>query len=219
MKIQCVIICVNYDDFLSITLPFNKNHVDDITVVTTKNDLATQQLCRQYGAKVVITDRLHEDGAKFNKGKAINDGFKSLNNPDWILHLDADMILPHDFKDKIKATNLDINKLYGITRLMCPNYEAWRRYQRTGRHRPRWAHQRRRLNIGVGFFQLFNSKCPKLDQNPWYPEEFGHAGRSDRFFMRKIGQVESLNMVGIHIDNESKNMGANWNGRVTSKII
>jgi glycosyltransferase involved in cell wall biosynthesis len=218
MKIQCVIVCVNYDDFLSITLPFNKNHIDDITVVTVKNDLRTQKICKENGAKIVITDRLYENGDKFNKGKAINDGFNSLVNPDWVLHLDADMILPHDFKDKIQTQKLEIDKLYGITRLMCPNYDAWSRYVETGRHRPRWPHQRRRINIGVGFFQLFNAKCPQLSEKPWYPEEYGHAGRSDRFFMRKIRQVEGLNMVGIHIDNDSMGMGTNWNGRITAKI-
>lgn len=79
MWLECIMVCVDYGDFLDITLGNNKKHFDKIVVVTTQKDKETQNVCKKHGVTSIITNRLYEDGANFNKGKAINDGLKHLS--------------------------------------------------------------------------------------------------------------------------------------------
>ena len=101
-KLSVIIVSVNYNDYLLVSLSNNIKYFEDITVVTSSDDLVCQKICDIFGVKCVITDRIYEDGASFNKGKAINDGIKSIDNPDWILLLDADIVLTKkiDINDK-----------------------------------------------------------------------------------------------------------------------
>ena len=219
MYIEMISVCVNYSDFLVHTLPRNKKQVDDIIIVTTDKDLDTQKVCNDNGVKFITTDRFYEGGAQFNKGKGINAGFPALNRSDWILHFDADMLLPDDFAEKIRTKDLDVESIYGTGRYLCPSYESWMKYVRTGRRRPRWRYQGRTVSVAMGFFQLFNAKSKALTNEigPWYPEGFGHAGRSDRLFMRKWGanwkKIEDI--IPVHIESEQCALGVNWRGRKT----
>lgn len=223
MFIEAVSVCVNYSDFLSHSLPLNKKQVDSLTIITTEADKDTQQVCNDNGVKFITTDKFYEGGAKFNKGKAINVGFNELKKTDWILHLDADMVLPSDFATKIRTKELDVNAIYGVGRYLCPNYDAWVRFKRTGRmRRPRWRYQGRTISVAMGFFQLFNvnSQTIKDETGPWYPEQYNHAGRSDRIFMRKFGpnwkKIEDI--IPIHIESAPAALGTNWRGRSTPKF-
>lgn len=223
MFIECVSVCVNYSDFLEYSLPRNKKQVDSIIIVTTETDTDTQKVCNDNGVKFITTDKFFEGGAQFNKGKGINVGFSALNKSDWLLHIDADMILPEDFAQKIKAKNLDVNIIYGAGRFLCPTYESWEKYVKARkRRRPKWHYQGRSINIAMGFFQLFNAKSATLtaEAGPWYPEEFGHAGRSDRIFRRKFGpnwkKIDDI--VPIHIESQQGALGMNWKGRATPKF-
>jgi hypothetical protein len=211
-------VCVNYSDFLSITLPINKNYFDNIIVVTTKEDLKTQKMCSSNNVKYVITNRLYENGDKFNKGKAINDGAKALNKKDWVIITDSDIIMNKNLKETLTKTNLDTESIYGTSRYMCPSNEEWSKYLNDESITNNWEHQHGRLTIGVGFFQLFNcnSKIIKEKNGIFYAEKFSHAGRSDRFFLRswEDNKRQKLNSPVIHLGSDK--MGANWNGRTTS---
>lgn len=212
-------VCVNYSDFLEISLSHNLCHFDNIVVVTDKNDINTRQICESAGARCVITHRLHENGDKFNKGKALNDGIVALQRNDWVLITDADMMMPYDFRRQLDARTLNPNCVYGSSRLICPSYEEWLKYLNDESTYLKWKHQKRRINIGVGFFQLVHSNNKQLiDKTNWYSEKYGHCGRSDRKFWRSFpaeSRKKLRGIVPVHLGDDD--MGANWNGRVTMK--
>ena len=102
-KIDVVIVSVNYNDFLLVSLEKNSKIFDNITVVTSSDDFLCHKICEKFEVNCLITDIMYEDGAMFNKGKAINEGIKSISNPDYILLLDADTVV----LNKINLDSLD----------------------------------------------------------------------------------------------------------------
>ncbi len=215
--IECVLVCVNYSDYLSCVIELNKKHFDNVIVITNKKDTETINLCNNHKVDCVLTDRFYENGDKFNKGKGINDGIKNLKFNDWVLITDADMYIPDDFKEKTK----DLNKecVYGTHRYMCPTNKEWEEFINTKEINKSWVLQKHRLAIGVGFFQLinFNSEIMKKLNPKWYSEDFGHAGRSDRIFLRNWPDDlrKNLKLNTIHLGSDE--LGKNWKGRVTGK--
>lgn len=220
MFLECIIVCVDYDDFLDITLEYNKKHFDKIIVVTIDKDIKTKDICRKHNVEYTITNRLYENGDKFNKGKAINDGLKKLSLKDWVLITDADMVMNKNFRKIIEKKKLNKQCIYGTTRHMCPNYNEWLRYLDDEDTLNKWSHQRHKKAVGVGFFQLVNGNCTLLNKNnKWYSEDYGHAGRSDRMFWRKWpeimrGKIRKASCIHLGYDE----MSTNWYGRVTKKF-
>lgn len=123
-NLDIIIVAVNYNDFLPITLKSIPKEFG-ITVVTSKDDKDCQEICNNLGVKYIISERLYENGSVFNKGKAINDGIKSIKNPDWILLLDADIYLKSDFLDVISLTNLTTEDLFICKRLIVNDYDTF----------------------------------------------------------------------------------------------
>lgn len=219
MYLEAVTVCIDYGDFLKITLPRNKKLFDNYIVVTSPTDLETQAICKEHNIGFVKSVRgLSERG--FNKGKFVNDGLDALRKTDWILHLDADMVLYEDTRKKLEAQAVDRNVFYGSARQMCPSAEEWQYYVETGKQKTNWGRQGRSQNIGVGFFQLFNARADCLKGNAvWYPEQFDTAGRSDRFFYRKWQQrVKLKSMACVHLEQGGTPMGENWKGRKTARF-
>ena len=114
--IEAITVCVDYSDYLNYFIKYNLNHFDRLVVVTTKKDKKTIKLCKENNLQYILTNRFYENGASFNKGKALNDGFKCLDKKDWMLIIDSDIILPKDFRKKIEKMRLDEKILYGVFR-------------------------------------------------------------------------------------------------------
>src|ERR1700722_16164071 len=102
LVLQAVIVCVNYSDFLKHTLPNNIHHFDRIVVVTDEGDTKTQSLCRSLSAPCVRTDEFYVGEDRFNKGRGINLGLAHLMPGTWILQLDADVVLPPQFRRMLR---------------------------------------------------------------------------------------------------------------------
>ena len=98
MKIEAVTVCVDYSDFLREAIEPNFSQLDDWVVVTTPEDRQTQNLCREFGIRSVVTDVFTDRGEHFNKARGINLGIAHLHYADWVLHLDGDIVLPHRFR-------------------------------------------------------------------------------------------------------------------------
>jgi len=213
-------VCVDYGDFLDLTLDNNKRHFDNIVVVTVAKDQETIKVCEKHKVKHVFTDRLYENGDRFNKGKAINDGIAALEKKDWVLITDADMIMAPDLRQVLEKKNLNDQCIYGTSRFMCPDYKGWMKYLRNPDIVSEWEHQRNYKAIGVGFFQLVNFNCDILmGRTNWYSERYDHCGRSDRMFLRQWpdeqrGRIKKA--ACIHLGNE--HMSVNWYGRVTARF-
>ena len=218
MFLEAVMVCVDYSDFLDISLPRNKKHFDNIIVVTSNADKNTQEVCKKNKVACVITDCMFENMG-FNKGKAINKAIGAAQRKDWVLITDADMIMPDNLRYKLDNMSLDPSIAYGTGRKMCPTYEDWERYSSGEIDGADWVHQTRRINIGVGFFQLVNAKCKILEnRDNWYSEDYNHCGRSDRIFWRQFdpkNRMSIRDIITIHLGSDE--LGANWRGRTTKR--
>lgn len=234
MFIECVIVSVGYADFLAHTLPLNKSQFDRVVIVTSPTDLETQKLCEYHHVECIQTEAFYEDGADFNKGKGINAGLAQLAKTGWVLHLDADIILPTQFRQTLEPLDLDPHCVYGVDRLMCKSYADWAANvvrphltQEAGIYIHPYAEK---MAIGtriakygtdqgfipIGFFQLWN---PLVSGVQRYPEQHQDAGRSDMLFTmqwprRQRGFIPEI--ITIHLESEeAPGMGKNWRGRKT----
>jgi hypothetical protein len=205
-KLDVVIVSVNYNDYLKISLENNTKIFDNITVVTSEDDIECQEICNNYGVNYIISKRIYENGDSFNKGKAINDGIRSLKNPDWILILDADIVVNGKFD--INDLNTDI--LYYSNRYICNKYEDYIEFKEGRINIENIG--RLENKVGLGFFQLYNYRFNRF----LYPENFKDAGWSDIKFRDKFNikeKVENINC--IHLGD----VMLNWGGRISNTFI
>ena len=167
-----------------------------------------QKICDIFGVKCIITDRIYEDGASFNKGKAINDGIKSIDNPDWILLLDADIVLT-----KKIDINDDVDVLYTSDRYICKDYNTYKDWQdgkieidKVGKYE---------TNRGLGFFHLFNINSSDINKELPFPELSNDAAWSDLHFRDKFTKKSKIDKSVIHLGPTYKN----WKGRKTDAFL
>lgn len=238
MKIDGVIVCVDYADFLAHTLPFNRNVFDKLVVVTTPEDRQTRDLCEHYNIECLTTNCFTSDAAKFAKSRGINMGLAHLASEEWVVQLDADLVLPPRTRELLtkleRADALNPEAIYGIDRVMCPSFAAWIAWL----SKPQVQHscntfiQMDRFPTGtrigrlrvdgwlpIGFFQMWN---PKIAGAFYYPEGNSAEGSDYIFAMRwpRAKRVFIPEIVGIHLDSTLRmgtaaGRGANWEGRKT----
>src|SRR6266542_160911 len=124
MKLEALTVCVGYADFLAAALPFNLPMFDRYVVVTTHEDHATRELCRRYGVHVILSEE-HKRGGPFNKGRLINRGIDSLSCSDWVMQIDADIVLPQTFRRALTMAHLNPKHIYGVDRVMVHGWRQW----------------------------------------------------------------------------------------------
>ena len=124
MRIEVVQVCVGYADFLAATLPENLPLVDDLVVVTSPDDEETRAVCRKHSVHHVLSDDHQRDGP-FNKARMIQRAFDQLRGKDWILHLDADIVLPRKFRQFIDWAHPDERTIYGADRCNLSGFDEW----------------------------------------------------------------------------------------------
>jgi hypothetical protein len=202
-KIDVVIVSVNYNDFLLISLENNSKIFENITVVTSSSDFLCQKICKKFGVKCVVTDIMYEDSAPFNKGKAINAAIGSISDPDYILLLDADILV----MDNIYLDSLDDELLYTSDRYIVPDYDSYQRYISGGLDKD--SEFILDVDKGLGFFQLFNSYI-QID----YPESSKDASLCDIIFRDKFDKSATIDNIILHLGNDS-----NWKGRKSKSFL
>lgn len=185
MLLEAVIISVNYSDFLEINLNKNVKHFDNIIVVTSEDDVITQELCKKYKTLCIKTNAFYLNNAKFNKGLAIDVGFSYLQHKDWVVNLDSDIILPDNFREIFLKEAKDIECSYSARRYDIQTYKEWIEVEKDPS----------KLNgkllyrgIGYGNFFCFNYNSPtfqnllKTTNGLPYPSWFPHVAESDWIF-------------------------------------
>jgi len=227
-NIEAVVICYNYSDFLEYTLPHNIQMLDRMVVVTHPSDRETGRLCDKYSVDCIKTEVFHDDNDVFNKGRAINLGLSHLRHNGWVLHIDADVLLPHRFHNGLHLARLDKSCLYGCDRMNTGSFENWEKHKEklVPQHSWRFAVSAvREFPVGsrlvhleygycpIGFFQLFHS-----DTKRKYPIVCGSAEHSDVLFATQWPREKRLLLPEFfvtHLESENCKMGANWQGRST----
>lgn len=126
--IEVAIACVDYDDFLRLTLPVNARHQFNITVLTSPDDQATIRIARDCGVSLLVTTAWSY-GGPFNKARALNEwlGGISIDRQNrWHLVLDADVMLPPSAT--LRLEGLNAQGLYGARRRLCEDEAAWNEF-------------------------------------------------------------------------------------------
>lgn len=236
MRIEGVIVCINYSDFLRVTLQNNRHFFDKLVVVTDTKDTETHKTCEFWNVECIKTDIFYRDGNIPNKALGINEGLKSLSLEDWVIQLDADIWLPPISRDVVE--NLVLNKgfIYGIDRMMCNSYKEWHQFislrSNTCVHEG-WVYlhlhdfpigQRIVQYYGdgympIGYFQMWNPSISKVYEYPVLDSGFDRTDvlHLKQFPREKRGFIPE--MVCIHIASQDHVMGQNWYGRTTKDFL
>jgi hypothetical protein len=236
LRIEAVTICVGYGDFLAATLPENLPLIDDLVVVTAPDDDETRAVCRKHSVHHVLSDEFKQDGP-FNKARLIRRAFDQIGGRDWILHLDADIVLPRKFRRLVELAHPDPAYIYGADRQNVVGWDAWQRMKSTAgpwdnhaHENGHWFHPALRPGarwvstlhgyVPIGFFQLFHGSA--LVQGGYhvrsYPTHHGDAARTDvQFALQWDRRRRQLvpELIVLHLESEKSAVGANWRGRTT----
>lgn len=237
MILEAVIVCYNYSDFLKYTLPENIQHFDDVVVMTHHDDKETQKLCEKLSVEHVKTDCFHDEGNKFNKGKAINLGLGHLQKRDWLLHLDADILLPHRYRFMLEKARLNPKNIYGADRVNVYGFEAFKKLKpRIATHfqdhwfvDPGFCHDwhgptpegikfgarvihKEQGWVPIGYHQLWHTSAPYR-----YNYKLGCAAGADVWFpcqWPRENRILMPEVIVYHLDSETEHLkGINWKGR------
>jgi len=230
-KIEAVVVCNEFSDFLTRTLPTNKYLFNKIVVVTAPEDLETRRICEFYHVQCLQTDVLRSRWNEFFKGAAINEGLSKLDKDGWVVHMDADIYLPPQTRLILERAKLDPVMIYGIDRFDIKGYPLWDEFLSMPRlqhedeswihaqafpigHRVMFSHAQGWLPLG--FYQMWHPKASGITH---YPTAHGTAGRTDTLFSMQwprplrgfIPEIIGYHLMGA----EPGSMGANWIGRTT----
>ena len=243
--IEAVTVCVDYSDFLAYSILFNKQCFDRWVIVTTPPDEATRRLCEYHNLEYLVTSTFYGQDQRggrgkiyrppFNKGSAINAGLQVLDRTGWVIHLDADIVLPPRARDMLEIAELDPGSIYGVDRLMNKHFDEWAVHVtypeiqhdmnifvrsntfpfnvRVAKHReppPKGGY------LPIGYFQMWNPSASNVHD---YPIMHTTSGRSDMIHADKWPRAKRgviPEITAIHLESEEVRMAANWEGRRTA---
>jgi hypothetical protein len=209
---QSVVVCVDFDDYLAITLPNNLQLFDRTLVVTSPQDKKTIALAERYRCHRLITDSFYDQGAAFNKGLALEEAFCLTGRSGWICVWDVDILIPEtDFGGLCKdCLYVPIRRMLADPRDYRPGMD-WSRLPSPT------------LDFEFsGYCQIFHSDAVPP---PWYSTCWPHAGCSDSDFAAKFPACNRLRppFEVLHLGLEGTpgvqgRVGQNWMGRVSPRI-
>jgi hypothetical protein len=205
-NVQVIVICVNYSDFLSITYRKNINFFEreNYHVITTKEDSDTINLCEELKINYTFYNYFYKNSSFFNKSGAINNMQIKLHDKypdDWILLLDADIILPNNFEEMYNSNCKDKTALYSLERKDYEHQEDYKNLKNEVEYCG--------INF-MGFMQLY------FDKSKYYPKFSIDCCTCDAIFRDYFYNTLTLldkNSYLIHI---GKNH-VNNRGRITEK--
>jgi hypothetical protein len=195
-------------------MPINKKHFDKWVVVTSPTDLKTQKLCKKHNVEFVICNNYA------NKGNALNIGLKQLAKKDWLIQIDADIILPEEFRKTINRTTLKPNFLYGIVRIEPKDHNEIKNYLFKRQPITNYEYLCRSMpntppRFISGYFQMFTLKSILKNKTCIFPESYSNFAAYDDEFTAywDISERKVLDTKVIHLPHQIH--AINWNGRVS----
>lgn len=224
LRLEAVTTCVGFDDLLDETIKHNHGHFDSFIVTTSHDDKATQRVCKKHGARCVQTDLFKKNGRNFNKGAAINAGLDHFQYHGWRMHLDADIILPANFRRILfNHSHLSRSTIYGADRIDVLGREHLREIMggnpqhvhsclTNASHGPIGARYVDVLRgyCPIGYFQLWHASSHKS-----YPYSLGGAQHDDVMFSAQWPESERKlipSLLVYHLCSRKPVWGENWDG-------
>jgi hypothetical protein len=219
---------VDYSDYLAWCIPFNKAQFDSWVIVTASHDERTRRLCDFHHLQYAVTDDFYRDDAAFNKAAGINVGIGQCKRDGWLVHMDADIVLPPRARELLEKADLLADHIYGIDRMMCKSFDDWTKFvcDPKPQHEAEVFVHTTAFEFGVriaktdadgyvpiGFFQLWN---PGKSGRIWYPEGHKACSRADMQFAQAWPRKQRAlipEIVAIHLESEVVPNGHNWRGR------
>jgi len=238
VRIEAVTVCVGYGDFLAATLAENLPLLDDLVVITSPEDDETRAVCRRQNVHHLLSED-HRRGGPFNKARLIQRALDQISGSDWILHLDADIVLPRQFRRMVEWAHLDPAVIYGADRSDVIGWDAWQRLKAGGgwdnhsHETGHWFHPQLRVGsrwvsslhgyVPIGCFQLWHGSAANDGGRHLrrYPYHHGDAARADvQFALQWDRRQRQLlpEVIVLHLESEAARMGANWEGRTTKRF-
>lgn len=228
MKIEFVTVCVNYLDYFYHAYKHNRTQIDNMIVVTDNKDTLTPKFCENNGIDFVQTDIFYQNGKPFDKGAAINEGFKRLKYKDWVCYIDADTFVSslfrHDMEIMQRTGFLRPEYFFGAERVVLKTAQDYKDYLQNNNF-DKFEYPE---GFGYGYFQLFNwqsSVIQRLKPGTWYPS-FPNARESDWQFRSYWGDFDgshknwkgNLERLPFKVLNLGEH-GKNHFGRVTQEFV
>ena len=208
--INGVTVCVDYSDYLSLTLQYNRHHFDKFAVVTASSDRATKELAKKHNCIVVSTQAMYADDAHFNKWSAAAQGFDAMSIPEvqstksgyWYVYIDADILLPQRIEwNALEQGNLYVPHRRQITQLcdILPNEHYW----------PTNSFDGEAINR-ASYCQIWHSHDKHVPDSDWQDADIVHAGGKNSLFQswwdRRISPFDVLHLSTPRMD---------WCGRIS----
>lgn len=201
---RAILVCVDYADLLSVTLPYNKHHFQSITVVTSPRDKKTIEVCQRNSVMTFQTEAFYEGGAVFNKWLALELGLSYIGRYGWLCIMDADVLWPQyvpQFQKNIGSIYTPKRRMMEDLSQKLPQEPYWKSFP---------------LHPGTefaGYTQIFHAEDPHLGSKPWHETNWKHAGGADSFFQMKWPEVQKVRppFEVLHLGPAGKN----WCGRAT----
>lgn len=205
---RAFIVAVNYNDLLSITLPYNRHHFTEVNLITDlKGVESLSPIAKQYDCQLLATDVFYENGAVFNKWVALEKFLSIQGRHGWIVLMDADILWPKE----IPAYDLICGNLYTPRRRIWPDVTVPHPSEMF------WSTLHRHRNEEfAGWTQIFHGDDPHLGNPPWHEINWKHAGGADSFFQRKWPAEHKLRppFECLHLGPT----GQNWCGRASQMV-
>ncbi len=205
---RAIIICVDYSDYLSLSLPYNRHHFEEVVIVTSPSDEQTVKIAKDNKARVFQTEAFYEDGADFNKYKALEQGLDFMGRTGWLSIMDADVVWPKsipEFSRQIGHLYTPLRRMLRTPNASLPQEEDWKDIE----YHPC-------MREFSGYTQIFHASDPVLGQAPWHETNWKHAGGGDTFFQFKWKEENKVRppFECLHLGED----GTNWCGRATPYI-
>lgn len=233
MRLEAVTVCLNYDDFLEPAIRANQALFEDWVVVTEAGDKGTHDVCERYGVRAIDCPYFTKGGSHFDKARGINLGLAHLSCSDWMLHIDADIVLPQDTRQQLLNIDLDPLNIYGMDRVDCPTYEDYAKYLIQSESwkksyfvsAPSNWHRGTRLRhfdfggyAPIGYFQLWNRASGVTRYPMVHDANAEHCDVLHSLQWPRIRRVLIPELLAIHLATGGPNMGLNWKGRKTPRF-
>jgi hypothetical protein len=213
MNYHTIITCINFVDYLEFVYRYNKDIIQNISILSSTTDKLTEKFCLNNNIFLYQTDTFFKNNNPINRAAATNEFLlnqtERLNYDDWILFADADIIFVDPIvriKTLIKKSLISIDSI-----VSCPRKIF---YNTTNYSENKFVVE----NAGfLGYFQFFHKNIimPEINNKKApLPENIDVSKHDEAFVSKYWGKQPSKKIYlqeqyAIHFGFT----GTHWRGR------